>query len=50
MAMSSKRCFFRIGAFALIAAAAAFLAGCEESGLGSIGAHANDPIAPRPSR
>ncbi|MGO9675162.1 MAG: L,D-transpeptidase family protein [Methylocella sp.] len=38
--------FFRIGAFALIAAAAAFLAGCEDSGLGSIGAHANDPIAP----
>ncbi len=47
MAMSSNSDrFFRIGAFALIAAAAAFLGGCEETGLGSIGAHANDPIAP----
>jgi murein L,D-transpeptidase YafK len=45
--MSSRSAlFFRIGAFALIAASAAFLAGCEDSGLGVIGAHANDPIAP----
>jgi murein L,D-transpeptidase YafK len=47
MAMSSwSDLFSRIGAFALVASVAAFLAGCEESGLGSIGAHANDPIAP----
>ncbi|MGA2638303.1 MAG: murein L,D-transpeptidase family protein [Methylocella sp.] len=45
MSSNSDR-FFRIGAFALIAAAAAFLGGCEETGFGSIGAHANDPIAP----
>ena len=44
--MSSRNPLFRIGAFVLIAAAATFLAGCEESGLGSLGAHANDPIAP----
>jgi murein L,D-transpeptidase YafK len=47
MAMSSMSDrFLRIGAFALVAAAAAFLAGCEDSGLSAIGAHANDPIAP----
>ncbi len=44
--MSSRNPLFRIGAFVLIAAAATFLAGCEESGLSAIGAHANDPIAP----
>ena len=47
MAMRSRSdVIFRIGAFALIAATAAFLAGCEDSGLGAIGAHASDPIAP----
>ncbi len=45
MSSRSER-FFRIGALAMIAVAAAFLGGCEETGLGSVGAHANDPIAP----
>src|SRR5580704_10315252 len=48
MATSSKSSrFFRVGAFALAAAAAALLAGCEDDGLGAIGAHANDPISPK---
>ncbi len=48
MATSSKSSrFFRVGAFALAAAAAALLAGCEDDGLSAIGAHANDPISPK---
>jgi murein L,D-transpeptidase YafK len=38
--------FSRIGALALAVAAAVALAGCEDSGLSPVGAHANDPIAP----
>ncbi|VFU07113.1 ErfK/YbiS/YcfS/YnhG family protein [Methylocella tundrae] len=46
MQMSSKSALsFRIGAFALIAAAATFLSGCDEGGLGS-NSRAYAPIAP----
>lgn len=44
--MSSKSALsFRIGAFALIAAAAIFLSGCDEGGFGT-NSRANAPIAP----